>query len=96
MEAKKQRLTLGFDPAIQCQLRVAATVKVISIRRYCQTTLDKKLAQKEANGLTDLPSDQSDTDRLPKLREKHFEAKTLLESGTDFIRQVRENRDTQL
>ena len=96
MEAKKKRLTLDLDPAFQRRLKVAAAVKGISMRRYCQTAIDKELTLDEANGFTGLPSGHSDSERFAELREKYFGGKALPGSGADFIREAREIRDAQL
>ena len=50
MEAKKKRLTLDLDPAFQRRLKVIAALKGVSMRRYCQTAIDRELTKDEADG----------------------------------------------
>ena len=50
MVAKKKRLTLDLDPDFQRRLKVIAAHKGISMRRYCQTAIDRELTKDEANG----------------------------------------------
>ena len=49
MEAKKKRLTLDLDPALQRRLKAVAALKGISMRQYCQTAIDKELVRDEAS-----------------------------------------------
>ena len=54
MEAKKKRLTLDLDPALQRRLKAVAALKGISMRQYCQTAIDRELVRDEASGRADL------------------------------------------
>ena len=44
MEAKRKRLTLDLDPPVHRRLKVAATLKGVSMRQYCLTAIDKEMA----------------------------------------------------
>ena len=64
MEAKRKRLTLDLDPPVHRRLKVAATLKGISMRQYCLTTIDKELA---IDGVDRLPSGRFDIAGLSAL-----------------------------
>ena len=53
MEVKKKRLTLDLDPAFQRRLKVIAALKGVSMRRYCQTAIDRELTKDEAEGVSE-------------------------------------------
>ncbi len=96
MEVKRKRLTLDLDPPVQRRLKAVAALKGISMRRYCQTAIDKELARDEANGLSGSRERLSDADRFAELQKKHFGDRMLPGSSVDLIREAREIRDEQL
>ena len=96
MEAKRKRLTLDLDPPVQRRLKAVAALKGISMRRYCQSAIDKELARDEANGLPGLRESLSDADRFAALQQKYFGDRVLPGSSVDLIREAREIRDAQL
>ena len=96
MIAKKRRLTLDLDPQVQRRLKVAAALKGVSTRQYCQNAIENELAKDEANGASKRRSGPSDSERFAALRKEIFGDKVLPGSGADFIREAREIRDAQL
>ena len=48
MGSAKKRVTLDLDAALQRRLKAAAAQRGVSIREYCQTAFEKKLAEDEA------------------------------------------------
>ena len=93
MEARKKRLTLDLDPAFQRRLKVAAALKGISIRRYCQTALNKELTWDEATGAAGILSGRPDHELFPELRQEIFGSKPLPGTSADLIREARRLRD---
>ena len=89
MEAKRKRLTLDLDPPVHRRLKVAATLKGISMRQYCLTAIDKELA---IDGVDRLPSGRFDIAVLSALRGEIFGDKELSRDGAEFIREARESR----
>ena len=82
MEARKKRLTLDLDPAFQRRLKVAAALKGISMRRYCQTAIDRELNSDEANGAF---VGSFNIERLIALQEEAFGDKVLPGDGADRV-----------
>ena len=93
MVAKKKGLTLDLDPAFQRRLKVAAALKCISMRRYCQTAIDKELTMDEANGAAGILSGKPDHELFAELRREIFGGNSLPGSSTDLIREARQLRD---
>ena len=93
MEARKKRLTPDPDPAFQRRLKVAATLKGISMRRYCRTAVNKELTLDEANGAVGIWSGKPDHELFAVLRQEIFGGKSLPESSADLIREARRLRD---
>ena len=96
IEPKKKRLTPDLDPPVQRRLKAVAALKGISMRRYCQTAIDKELAKDEANGVLGQPSGPFDTKGLIALRKEIFGNKVLPGSSVDLIKEVRGLKDAQL
>ena len=93
MEARKKRLTLDLDPAFQRRLKVAAALKGISMRRYCQTAINKELTMDEANGAAGILSGKPDHELFAELRQEIFGGNSLPGSSPDPIREARRLRD---
>ena len=96
MQAKKKRLTLDLDPAFQRRLKVIAALKGVSMRRYCQTAIDRELTKDEADGMGGLLSDKPDHEMFAELRQEVFGGKPLPGSSADLIRDAREIRDAEI
>ena len=90
MEAKKKRLTLDLDPAFQRRLKVAAALKGVSMRRYCQTAIDRELTEDEANGVF---PDGFSFARLEASRDERLGDRVFQGDSAEFIREARESRD---
>ena len=95
MEARKKRLTLDLDldPAFQRRLKVAAALKGISMRRYCQTAINKELTMDAANGAVGILSGKPDHELFAELRQEIFGGNSLPGSSPDLIREARRLRD---
>ena len=96
MQAKKKRLTLDLDPAFQRRLKVIAALKGVSMRRYCETAIDRELTKDEADGMGGLLSDKPDHEMFAELRQEVFGGKPLPGSSADLIRDAREIRDAEM
>ena len=96
MEPKKKRLTLDLDPAFQRRLKVAATLKGVSMRRYCQTAIDRELAKDEANGAIGSLAGKPDHELFAELRQEIFGGKPLPGNSADLLREAREIRDAEI
>ncbi len=92
METKKKRLTLDLDPPVQRRLKVIAALKGISMRRYCQSAIEKELARDERSGTTALPFGKEALDRLAALQARVFQGRTQSGDSADFIREARAGR----
>ena len=93
---KKKRLTLDLDPAFQRRLKVAAALKGISMRRYCQTAIEKELNSDGVGGSTGLMSGKPDHEEFADLRDEIFGGKPLTGSSADLIREARQIRDSEI
>ena len=96
MQAKKKRLTLDLDPAFQRRLKVIAALKGVSMRRYCQTAIDRELTKDEADGMGGVLSDKPDQELFAELRQEIFGGKPLPGSSAELIREAREIRDAEI
>ena len=93
LEAKKKRLTLDIDPPTQRRLKVIATLKGISMRRYCLTAYERELEKDEANGAGTLTFGDEALRHLLSLQEEVFRAGRFL--GTRRILFVKLGRKGQ-
>lgn len=96
MEAKKKRLTLDLDPAFQRRLKVIAALKGVSMRRYCQTAIDRELTKDEAEGVSGRRFDRQSFERVVERREQLFGGRPLPGDSVDLIREARELRDDEV
>ena len=96
MEAKKKRLTLDLDPSFQRRLKVIAALKGVSMRRYCQTAIDRELTKDEADGVSGQRFDRQSFERVVARREELFGGRPLQGDSVDFIREAREIRDAEI
>lgn len=96
MEVKKKRLTLDLDPAFQRRLKVIAALKGVSMRRYCQTAIDRELTKDEAEGVSERRFDRQSFERVVARREELFGGRPLPGDSVDLIREARELRDDEV
>ena len=96
MQAKKKRLTLDLDPVFQRRLKVFAALKGVSMRRYCQTAIDRELTKDETGSMGRRLSDKPDYELFAELRQEVFGGKPLPGSSTDLIRWAREIKDAEI
>ena len=95
METKKKRLTLDLDPAFQRRLKVIAALKGVSMRRYCQTAIDRELTRDEANDGSERNFDRQSFEKVVAQRGELFGGRVLLGDSADLIREAREIRDVE-
>lgn len=95
METQKVRLTLDLDPAFQRRLKAIAALRGVSLQRYCQTAIHRKLAKDEADAFEHLSSDRPDHEMFAQSRKEIFGSKPLPGSSADLIREARMIRDTE-
>lgn len=96
MQAKKKRLTLDLDPNFQRRLKVIAALKGVSMRRYCQTAIDRELTEDEANGLSGQNFDRQSFERVVARRDELFGGRPLPGDSADLIREARGIRDAEV
>ena len=96
MEEKKKRLTLDLDAPLQRRLKAVAALKGVSMRQYCQSAIEKQLAQEKSNDRQKSSSPDEAFERLVALREEIFGDRVLPGSSVDLIREAREIRDKEL
>ena len=96
METKKKRLTLDLDPAFQRRLKVIAALKGVSMRRYCQTAINRELTKDEVDGVSGRRFDRQSFERVVARREELFGGRPLSGDSVDLIREARELRDAEV
>ena len=96
MLENKKRLTLDLDAPLQRRLKAVAALKGVSMRQYCQSAIEKQLAQENATHKRQSPSRDEAFERLVALREEIFGDRVLPGSSVDLIREARETRDKEL
>ncbi len=90
-----KRLTLDLDAPLQRRLKAVAALKGISMREYCQTAIEKELADDEEQAVEE-HSLEGRAERLEALRKEIFGDRVLPGNSVDIIREMREERDAQL
>lgn len=93
---EKKRLTLDLDAPLQRRLKAVAALKGISMREYCQTAIEKELAEDEAEDAPDDWSHLSNAEYFARVRKQFFGDRTLPGNSVALIREAREIRDAQL
>ncbi len=93
---EKKRLTLDLDAPLQRRLKAVAALKGVSMRQYCQTAIEKELAEDEGTGVSEETSGLSGVERLGQLQKDIFGDRVLPGDSVDIIREMREERDAQL
>ena len=96
MLENKKRLTLDLDAPLQRRLKAVAALKGVSMRQYCQSAIEKQLAQENVTHKRKSPSRDEAFERLVALREEIFGDRVLPGSSVDLIREAREIRDKEL
>ena len=96
MVAKKRRLTLDLDSDFQRRLKVMAALKGTSMRRYCQTAIDRELTKDEANGVPGQGFDRQSFERVVARRAEQFGGEPLPGNSADLIREARDIRDAEI
>lgn len=93
---EKKRLTLDLDAPLQRRLKAVAALKGISMREYCQTAIERELAEDEGAETLGEVSRFSRAEHFAALRQKYFGDRVLPGDSAEFIREAREIRDAQL
>ena len=93
---EKKRLTLDLDAPLQRRLKAVAALKGVSMRQYCQTAIEKELAEDEGTGVSEETSGLSGVERLRQLQKDIFGDRVLPGDSVDIIREMRKERDAQL
>ena len=94
--AEKKRLTLDLDAPLQRRLKAVAALKGISMREYCQTAIEKELAEDEVSNAPDDWSHLSNAEYFARVRKEVLGGRKLPGSSVDLIREARDIRDAQL
>ena len=87
---------MDLDPAFQRRLKAIAALKGVSMRRYCQTAIDRELTKDEAEGLSGRRFDRQSFERVIARREELFGGQSLPGDSVDLIREAREIRDDEV
>lgn len=96
MVENRKRLTLDLDASLQRRLKAVAALKGVSMRQYCQSAIEKQLAQENSTDTRKSPSRDEAFERLVALREEIFGDRVLSTNSVDMIREAREIRDKEL
>ena len=94
--AEKKRLTLDLDAPLQRRLKAVAALKGVSMREYCQTAIEKELAEDEGGTESDDWSHLPNAEYFARVRKEVLGGRKLPGSSVDLIREAREIRDAQL
>ena len=90
MTVEKKRLTLDLDAPVQRRLKAVAALKGVSMRLYCQTAIERELANDEAQGLL---SGRFSFAKLEASRDEILGDRVFQGDSVEFIRQSRESRN---
>ena len=90
MTVEKKRLTLDLDAPVQRRLKAVAALKGVSMRLYCQTAIERELANDEADGLL---SGRFSFAKLEASRDEILGDRVFQGDSVKFIRQSRESRN---
>ena len=96
MLENKKRLTLDLDAPLQRRLKAVAALKGVSMRQYCQSAIEKQLAQEEPNSAPKSRSRDEVFENLIAFRKRVFGDRVLPGNSVDIIREEREKRDEEL
>ena len=81
---------LDLDAALQRRLKVAAAIKGISMRAYCQSAIEKALEQDERQGPGRVSRES--VDRMDAIRMQVWQGRSFSDDSTEVIREMREER----
>ena len=90
MTVEKKRLTLDLDAPVQRRLKAVAALKGVSMRLYCQTAIERELANDEAEGLL---SGRFSFAKLEASRDEILGDRVFQGDSVEYIRQARESRN---
>ena len=96
MVENKKRLTLDLEAPLQRRLKAVAALKGVSMRQYCQSAIEKQLAQEEPNSVPNSRSRDEVFENLIAFRKKIFGDRIFPGNSVDIIREEREKRDEEL
>ncbi len=92
MDAKKKRLTLDLDAAIQRRLKSTAALKGVSMREYCQAAIEKELSKDEARVAEGQAVPPISIEQLIALSKEILGGRTLPGDSAEIISEAREER----
>ncbi len=93
---EKKRLTLDLDAPLQRRLKAVAALKGVSMREYCQTAIERELAEDESGNAPGRPSVSGAAEQFARMRKEIFGDRVLPGNSVDLIREGREMRDAQI
>ena len=96
MVENRKRLTIDLEAPLQRRLKAVAALKGVSMRQYCQSAIEKQLAQEESSDEANSHSPDEAFERLVALRQEIFGDRVLSTNSVDIIREAREMRDKEL
>ena len=96
MATAKKRLTLDIDPNLQRRLKSAAALKGITMREFCESTLETALNQDQSGDTRESGFDYEAFERTVALRKQIFGGRKLPGNSADIIREERELRAEQI
>ena len=96
MVENRKRLTIDLEAPLQRRLKAVAALKGVSMRQYCQSAIEKQLAQEESNGGSMVTRKRVTVDDLRALHKRLYGDKVFPGNSVDIIREEREKRDEQL
>ena len=96
MVENRKRLTIDLEAPLQRRLKAVAALKGVSMRQYCQSAIEKQLAQEESNDGSMVTRKRVTVDDLRALHKRLYGDKVFPGNSVDIIREEREKRDEQL
>lgn len=93
---EKKRLTLDLDAPLQRRLKAVAALKGVSMRHYCQSAIEKQLAQEDSSGGSRDGRKRVTADDLRALHKRLFGDRVLPGSSVELLQEARDIRDEEL
>ena len=96
MATARKRLTLDIDPDLQRRLKAAAALKGITMREFCENTLETALNQDQPKDASDGKSRRQKVDELLVRSRELTGGRKFPGNSADIIREERELRADQI
>ena len=92
----KSRFTLDMAPELRTRLKIAAARKGVTMRQYSLSAIEQELEREDVGVLASGRFDHDAIHKAKALRQAVFGKRRLIDDSTQLIRQVREERASEL